>query len=200
MSQRLALKEWHPIIRAICHDRTQTVLFRKGGILDSKFEATLHGNLAYFFPTSYHIKPGMLKAACVVENVDIKALEVIPVEYAFQITGAWHCTDPRIGEILDDFHMYGPSFLETRLQFKKQEPLCVLEVEPFRLSEPVLLENRDDLWGCFSWVDLKHHIYSEENLLHVSHEPILEDFAYRQEKLRQCLADSQVSGISPLAL
>lgn len=199
MSKRLALKEWHPIIRAVCHDRAQTVLFRKGGILDSRFESKLDQNLTYFFPTSFHTDPGMLKPewSSQVEERDIKSLQCVPIEYAFILRGAWHCTDPAVGEILDDFHVYGPTFLETRLRFKEHEPLCILEVEPYRLSKPLLLENRERLWGCFSWVDLGD-IYPEKFPVSVTYEPILEDFAQRQQKLRESL--KRVSGITPITM
>ena len=192
-TKRLALKEWHTIISAVCHDRAQTVLFRKGGILDTRFASNLHQDLTYFFPTSFHTNPGMLKPdwASRVEIQDVRSLKAIPVDSAFRITGAWHCTEPRIGEILDDFHVYGPTFLETRLGYRKQEPLCVLEVEPFRLCEPLMLENTEGLWGCFSWIDLAQ-VYPTQEFPPISTSlrfcvPVLEDFSQRQEKLRERL-------------
>jgi len=200
MSERLALKEWHPIVRAVCHDRAQTVLFRKGGILDSRFESKLHRELTYFFPTSFHTNPGMLKPewASRVDERDVKTLQTIQLDSAFRITGAWHCTNPRIGEILDDFHVYGPTFMETRLRFKKHEPLCIIEVEPFRLTgPPLVLENREALWGCFSWIDLGG-VYPDKyfDTLSSSCETVLDDFPQRQEKLRERL--DGISGISPI--
>lgn len=139
-----------------------------------------------------------------VDDLDVRTLQTIPVDSAFRITGAWHCTDPRVGEILDEFHVYGPTFLETRLGFRKHEPLCVLEVEPFCLTQPLMPENTEDLWGCFSWIDLANVYPTKEFPIGSSSSPsslhctqILEDFPQRQEKLRERL--EQMSGeITPL--
>lgn len=206
----LALKEWDAIIRATCHHRAQTVLFRKGGILDTQFESNIlhHDDLLYFFPTSFHAHPGLLQpewASRVTSDVTFKTLTNIPIEYACRITGAWHCSDPCIGEHLKEFHIYGPEFMKKRLGYREDHPVCVLEVEPFRLQEPLLVPNSKDLWGCFSWIPLDNIIAASEGYQsyvqsHSTEEIVVvpcydnpQDFAVKQEKLRQCLSRETIS-------
>mmetsp|Transcript_2750 Transcript_2750/g.5601 ORF Transcript_2750/g.5601 Transcript_2750/m.5601 type:complete len:220 (-) Transcript_2750:1306-1965(-) len=160
----IALKEWYPVVRAMGQSQAKaTCLFRKGGILDSGpflERKRLDEKLMVFFPTSFHASADLLKeeyAGFVTDDVDFKTdLVVIPVEYAFRITGAWHVydTEDGIGDALDDFHVYRPEFFATRLPWKPEVPLSVVEVQTFQLQSPLMIANEDRLWGCFSWLDL----------------------------------------------
>lgn len=47
--------------------------------------------------------------------------------------------------------MWAPGFAETRLKWRKSQPITVLELRVWRLAAPLQLPLRDELFGCFSW-------------------------------------------------
>lgn len=207
----LALKEWQPIIWA-CANCNQTVLFRKGGILDSRFriQGRTNEELYAFFPTTFHSDSSMLKEPSLTmqQDKDLKSLPEISIDYVFRITGSWHSYDPGIGEKLNDFHVYGPGFFATRLQYKPTAPLTILEVQTYALSDPIIIRNSDALWGCFSWLNLDDFddgviawppgVKSGEELALSGKNPeCTSDFASRQQNLRKRLLD--LDKILPIA-
>jgi hypothetical protein len=196
----LALKEWQPIVWA-CGNCNQTVLFRKGGILDSRFQirGTTNEEMYAFFPTTFHSDSSMLKPSLTVQqNKDVKDLPEISIDYVFRITGSWYSYDPDIGEKLDDFHVYGPGFFRTRLQYKPEKPLTILEIQTYALDDPIIIRNIDALWGCFSWLNLNDieegvitwppGLKSGEDLALTKSHECISDFASRQQILRERLS------------
>lgn len=151
-----ALKEWLPVVREAGTGATQ-ILFRRGGVRDRRFE--LRGGRSLLFPTTFHVnldgggdqflKNPELHAD--LAGLDVRTWASIPCELAFEITGAWSTTDPRISEALDPWHCYGPRFIQERLGGAS---MTVVEVRAYRLRDPVVLTSVEGFFGCFSWVDL----------------------------------------------
>lgn len=192
----LALKEWSPVVYAMSHTRHATCLFRKGGILDSGpflEKSKMDENLILFFPTSFHASTKLLKEeyAELDTGVDFKNdLDRIPIDSAFRITGAWlvYGMHGDIGAVLEDFHVYRPEFFATRLPYKPEVPLSILEVQVFRLQISLMIPNEERLWGCFSWLNLaeEHGSISDQGLLTPAIPPGV--FVERQQALRDIIA------------
>jgi len=124
-----ALKEWEPIVRALGTGK-QTILFRKGGLLDSKFQFT-YGQGFALFPTTFHAKGRLLKNQDV-PNMPERVKGSVHLEYIADISRCWKTHDSNVANVLDELHVYGPEFLGTRLRWKEKEPLCVLELRVCR--------------------------------------------------------------------
>lgn len=82
---------------------------------------------------------------------------------------------------------------ENRLRWRATQPITVLELRALRLPQPLELAPRDDLWGCFSWLDLGPSNAEQQRQLAAaaaSTVPALggEAFAERQALCRQQLA------------
>jgi hypothetical protein len=65
-------------------------------------------------------------------HVDPKTLSSIRLEYIADISRGWKTYDENVASVLDELHVYGPEFLDTRLRWKEKEPLCVLELRVLR--------------------------------------------------------------------
>jgi hypothetical protein len=50
--------------------------------------------------------------------------------------------------------VWAGGFLETRLKWRKSQPITLLELRAYRLEPPLALPRSDELFGCFSWVGL----------------------------------------------
>jgi hypothetical protein len=198
-----ALKEWLPVVEA-CAQGSNTILFRRGGILDARFDARIAPKTPQqqqprhlFFPTSFHVSTDhqYLKRDWTsrehleaVSSVDIRSdWPEIPCHAVFEVTGAWETTNPHIGEALDAFHVYGPAFIDKRLGGTKKGPLTVLEVKTYRLLDPIILPQEASLYGCFSWLELDMDQTRLDACV-----PCVEDFTSRQEEVRRAL--SRVDG------
>jgi hypothetical protein len=51
--------------------------------------------------------------------------------------------------------VWGPGFLDSRLKWRSQQPITLLELRTYTLAQPLVVPARDDYWGCFSWVTLE---------------------------------------------
>ena len=157
----LALKEWAAVVHAILQGR-QTVLLRKGGIHEKRFEipestAAVHAP-AVLFPTVAHSHAERVRA----EHRDLLALGAADVrEGSFMVRCGITLVDvikvtrpDRLAQIEDTHIWTTASILEDRVSFRPKVPLQALVVRAFALPRPVLLPRDEAHAGCKSWLDL----------------------------------------------
>jgi hypothetical protein len=150
-----ALKEWSAAVHALLDGR-QTVLLRKGGIHEKRFEITAQDFL--LFPTVAHSHAQRVRP----EHHDLLATasrdstdDTLIVRAAAKVVAAIEVTQPdRIDEI-DDLHIWkAESVRADRLDFRPRHRLTVLVVQAQPLTAPVRLPRLDSYAGCKSWLDL----------------------------------------------
>lgn len=153
----LALKEWGAVAVALLEGR-QTVLLRKGGIHEKRFE--VGRDRFVLFPTVAHshlerVRPehrdlvergadevdaggGAFTVRC-----GLSLVEVVPVDR------------PEGLAAIEDLHIWtADSVRQDRLEFRPKQALQVLVVRAVALPEPVLLPRLEEYGGCKSWLDL----------------------------------------------
>ncbi|KAK3235775.1 hypothetical protein CYMTET_54039 [Cymbomonas tetramitiformis] len=189
-----ALKEWAAVCEALAEGQ-QTILLRKGGIRESGFD--IKASKFGLFPTAFHSEAELLRppfAERFSEAMMFQPAEELEVKSWAVCTGAWVTEDAAEAlAALSDHHIWAPEFLQTRLRWRPEQPITIMELRVYNMP-PVHFPTRSELWGCFSWVDL-----SNDALLHFddSH-PVLSDdqFASSQASLRQQLAAANMTAIS----
>lgn len=150
-----ALKEWSAAIHALLDGR-QTVLLRKGGIGEKRFEVTAREFL--LFPTVAHSHAQRVRP----EHKNLLALaagdsteEHVTVRAAAKIVAAVAVNQPeRLPEIADLHIWTDESVRADRLDFRPKHRLAVLVVSAAPLAEPVRLSRTPEYAGCTSWVQL----------------------------------------------
>ena len=151
----IALKEWSAAVHALLDGR-QTVLLRKGGIGEKRFEVTAERFL--LFPTVAHshterVRPehrDLLAPAAedsdddhIVIRAGTKVVAAVPVSNTDGLTD------------IEPLHIWTQkSVREDRLEFRPRHRLTVLVVQACPLVEPVRLTRTADYAGCTSWVDV----------------------------------------------
>jgi len=155
----IALKEWNLVIDNMLAGK-QTVLLRKGGILEAENEFQLEHPQFLFYPTFIHQDPKMVKPACLPaqlpmvreepENIELKGYG--QVAHIFEVPSR-----PQL-EQLDDLHLFGPALLDMRFAYRPDKPLYVVAVRAFWLAQPITIPNTLDYAGCKSWVPLRDEI------------------------------------------
>lgn len=146
------------------------------------------------------LRPTAAKRYAAETAYDPRAQQRLEFATAARVTGAWTTMDPAVLQLLEGLHVWAPGFLENRLRWRPRQPITVLEVRAYRLAQPLLLEPRDEFWGCFSWVLLEEAAQQGLEEAPSGGPPALDDdaFAERQELCRQQL--SQLPDLQELAL
>lgn len=153
-----ALKEWSAAVRAMLDGR-QTVLLRKGGIHEKRFDVRLGAAEEFvFFPTVAHghaerVRPehrDLLEVA----GPDSTAAEIV-VRAAAKVVAAVAVNRPdRLEEIADTHIWTAESVRADRLDFRPKHRLTVLVVQASPLIELLRLPRDPAYAGCKSWVEL----------------------------------------------
>ena len=150
-----ALKEWSAAVHALLDGR-QTVLLRKGGIGEKRFEVASSRFL--LFPTVAHshgerVRPehrGLLVGSAADSTDD----EVV-VRAGARVVAAIAVQRPDALEAIAPLHIWTADSVQTdRVDFRPKHRLTVLVISAAPLREPVRLPRTPDYRGCTSWVQL----------------------------------------------
>ena len=184
---RRALKEWGAVVNALA-EGDQTVIFRKGGLKDGKGGFKLESRQFGLFPTVYHPKEldGTVSTEASKKFVDAKVPDMkrgeeVPISVVAEVTGAWVTHDASVLDALSDHHVWSRDVLESRLSWKPDTPITVLELRAKKLPAPrvhALLPDLEKYGGCKSWIDLPFSVpvKGEEPA------PALADDAFRERQ------------------
>lgn len=151
----VALKEWGAAVLALLDGR-QTVLLRKGGIHEKRFEIAAGGFV--FFPTVAHshaerVRPEHRELLAAAAS-DSTASQFV-VRAAAEVVAAVEVERPENIEDLAPLHIWtAESVRAERLDFRPRHRLTVLVVGVRPLRTPAVLPRSPDYAGCKSWVDL----------------------------------------------
>ena len=150
-----ALKEWGAAVHALLDGR-QTVLLRKGGIHEKRFEVAATEFL--LFPTVAHSHAERVRP----EHQDLleparadSTEDELTIRAGAKVVAAIAVDDPEgLGQIADLHIWTAESVRAERLDFRPRHRLTVLVVQAFPLLTPVRLPRLPDYRGCTSWVTL----------------------------------------------
>jgi hypothetical protein len=185
-SNRVALKEWAIVVRAVGQG-SQILLLRKGGIDEQRAEFQLHAREFFLYPTCEHQQAGLLQpqfqdafGALADHETDGAGLRF---EYYAVATDLLPAPELSRMKQLSDAFVWNDAFLEKRYGYQPQLPLYILLLKAYRLSQPVRLPMRERYAGCHSWVELEDSLSTEGAV------PVLPagEFERRREALRRRL-------------
>lgn len=150
-----ALKEWSAAVHAVLDGR-QTILLRKGGIGEKRFEVAAERFL--LFPTVAHSHAERVRP----EHRDLLAPAAedsdsghIVLRAGANVVAAIAVSNPDGLADIAPMHIWTEqSVREDRLDFRPRHRLTVLVVAACPLIEPVRLARAPEYAGCTSWVDL----------------------------------------------
>lgn len=150
-----ALKEWSAVVHALLDGR-QTVLLRKGGIHEKRFEVAAREFV--LFPTVAHshaprVRPEhrSLLAAADADSTE----DHVTLRAAAKVVAALEVSRPESLEQIEDLHIWTTeSVRKDRLDFRPKHRLAVLVVQAAPLVKPVRFARIPEYAGCTSWVPL----------------------------------------------
>jgi len=150
-----ALKEWSAAVHALLDGR-QSILLRKGGINEKRFEVAAREFL--LFPTVAHshaqrVRPEHrdLLAAAAADSTE----EHLTLRAAAKVVAALAVNRPDGLREIEDLHIWtAESVRADRLDFRPKHKLAVLVVQAIPLTRPIRIIRTPEYAGCTSWVQL----------------------------------------------
>lgn len=150
-----ALKEWSAAIHALLDGR-QTVLLRKGGIGEKRFEVAASRFL--LFPTVAHSHAERVRPEhrdLLGPAADDSSEDAVLLRAGARVLAAVEVHRPENLDAIAAHHIWtAESVRADRLDFRPRHRLAALVVSVAPLAEPVLLPRTPDFRGCTSWVTL----------------------------------------------
>ena len=144
------------IVRALLEGE-QIVDVRKGGLHEDGRHFGLQSSRLWLYPTAEHQRPELLKPAYR-HTIDLSAAspvgEPIRIDGWADVVGVATLTDPEQLEELGSKLIWSHEYAESRLKWKKRDPLWVLALRVHRLHDSVIAPWREEYGGCTSWVEL----------------------------------------------
>jgi hypothetical protein len=152
-----AFKEWAIVVRALLEGE-QILDVRKGGLREDGRHFDLHATRVWLYPTAEHQKPELVKPAY--RHWVDETVAAAPPDKSIRIEG-WAdvvavatITDPGDLAKLASRFIWTSGYAESRLSWKRRDPLWVLALRAHQLVDPITVPWREEYGGCTSWVDL----------------------------------------------
>jgi hypothetical protein len=162
-----ALKEWATIITAL-ENGDQTVLLRKGGILETTSGFKVEDKKFILYPTYEHQDNASLKSQFYRYLADVR--EQKPREGFNRITSyaevlAEHdISSMQKIEELSEFHIWSDSYMVERMNWMPQKPMTAIFLKVYKIS-PVEIPILPEYNGCKSWIELNVNTGNETSVL-----------------------------------
>ena len=151
-----ALKEWATVITAL-ENGDQTVLLRKGGILETSSGFKVEDKKFALFPTYEHQDNSSLKSQFYRYLADVR--EQKPRDGFNKITSyaevlAEHdVSSMQKIEELSDFHIWSDSYMVERMNWMPQKPMTAIFLKVYKVA-PTEIPVLPEYHGCKSWIEL----------------------------------------------
>ena len=176
-----ALKEWATVVKAL-ENGNQTVLLRKGGILETVSGFKIESKKFLLFPTFEHqelkhIKPDFHNYLEEVKKNNHKDGHNKITSYAEVIDEVDIVSDDKI-KSLTTFHIWSDAYINERKNWMSEKPMKAFFLKVYNIPD-VEIPIKSEYHGCKSWIDINEDIQSGE--------PVLNDSALnsRLEKFKE---------------
>ena len=164
-----ALKEWAIVCNAL-EDGLQTVLLRKGGIMEYKDGFEVKHDSFFLYPTLEHQSREYLQSNYL-EKFDREYTNPINADGQNRISIKSWAKVERIIEIfnanelvkINDYHIWNNKYLQLRMNYNSSKPLTVMVIRVYKLLSPLNLEIDPKWSGCKSWIDIQVPAYDSLN-------------------------------------
>ncbi len=161
------LKEWATVVKALEQGK-QTVILRKGGILETASGFNIESKKFFLFPTwehqeTKHVKPEF-------HNFLTDVLNKKPDEGFNKITSYAEILFEKdidstdIINELSSFHVWSESYIEERRNWMPEKPMKAVFLKTSIIPE-FDLEMKSEFQGCKSWIEINSNLQDGRSAL-----------------------------------
>lgn len=157
----LALKEWSIICKAM-EEGKQTILLRKGGILEYKKGFEISQKLFLLYPTLEHQTAEYLQSNYLQDyelllkrnSSEIVQDKVNTIRIIARIEAMQEFHDHEILSKLEKYHIWNEKYVNMRMSYNPKKPMNALLLRVYKLPEPISINVNPEWAGCKSWIDV----------------------------------------------
>ena len=157
----LALKEWSIICKAL-EDGNQTILLRKGGILEYQKGFEIRQKSFLLFPTLEHQAEEYLQSKYLQtydlllrgnksEDIQNKANNVLVLA---RIEAVQEFHNHELLPKLEKYHIWNEKYVNMRMNYNPKKPMNALLLRIYKLPQPISIDVKPEWAGCKSWIDI----------------------------------------------
>lgn len=158
----LALKEWSIICKAL-EEGKQTILLRKGGILEYKKGFEISQKLFLLYPTLEHQAAEYLQSNYLQEyelllkrnSSEIVEDKANTIRIIARIEAMQEFHDHKLLSKLEKYHIWNEKYVNMRMNYNPKKPMNALLLRIYKLSQPISLDVNPEWAGCKSWIDIE---------------------------------------------
>ena len=158
----LALKEWSIICKAM-EEGKQTILLRKGGILEYKKGFEISQKLFLLYPTLEHQTAEYLQSNYLQEyelllkrnSSEIVQDKVNTIRIIARIEAMQEFHDHELLSKLVKYHIWNEKYVNMRMNYNPKKPMNALLLRIYKLSQPISIDVNPEWAGCKSWIDIE---------------------------------------------
>lgn len=158
----LALKEWSIICKAM-EEGKQTILLRKGGILEYKKGFEISQKLFLLYPTFEHQAAEYLQSNYLQEyelllkrnSSEIVQDKVNTIRIIARIEAMEEFHDHELLSKLEKYHIWNEKYVNMRMNYNPKKPMNALLLRIYKLSQPISIDVNPEWAGCKSWIDIE---------------------------------------------
>ena len=162
-----ALKEWATVVRALEQGK-QTVILRKGGILETASGFNIESKKFFLFPTWEHQETRHVKSEFhdFLNNVLDKKPDdgFNKISSYAEVLYEKDVENPEIINNLSSFHVWSDSYIQERRNWMPEKPMKVVFLKTMKIPE-FDLPLKSEFSGCKSWIELNSNFKSGESAL-----------------------------------
>ena len=158
------LKEWATVVKALEQGK-QTVILRKGGILETASGFKIETKKFFLFPTWEHQEPKHVKPEFhdflneVLDKKPKKGFNKIS-SYA-EVLFEKDIESNEIINQLSSFHIWSDSYIQERRNWKPEKPMKAVFLKIIKIPE-FDLPLKSEFSGCKSWIELNSNFQDTE--------------------------------------
>lgn len=157
----LALKEWSIICKAL-EDGNQTILLRKGGILEYKDGFEISQKSFLLFPTLEHQATEYLQSKYLQtyelllegnKSQDIQN-RTNSLRIVARIEAVQEFQNHEILPKLEKYHIWNEKYVNMRMNYNPNKPMNSLLLRIYKLPQPISIDVNPEWAGCKSWINI----------------------------------------------
>ena len=161
------LKEWATVVKALENGK-QTVILRKGGILETDSGFNVESKEFLLFPTWEHQEEIFLKPEF--HNFLNDVLKQKPKKGFNKISSfakVLYEKDIKSNETinaLSSFHVWSNAYIQERMNWMPEKPMKAVFLQAFNIEE-MMIPLKTEFQGCKSWVEINSNINESRSVL-----------------------------------
>ncbi len=147
-----ALKEWASAVGAL-EGGEQTVVLRKGGILDPASGLAFPGGEFLLYPTREHQDAAHLKERFRALAAPAPEGAPVPITSYAVAAGEGAVESDAAIAALSPFHVWSDEYVRSRMEWMPQRPLRAAFLRVYAMDRPAEVAPGPEHAGCRSWID-----------------------------------------------